>query len=124
MMEGWPERRHRDIRISATTPNSLAARINHERMPVLLTREDEFEIWLHGTPKEAFALARAYPPERMRIVQEGFGKEDGAKFETIPEVAWAPLRNGVLCCADQILAVDRPVRDEECAGTRVKERAR
>jgi len=27
-----------------TTPNSLVATINHERMPVLLTREDEFDI--------------------------------------------------------------------------------
>ncbi len=29
-----------------------------------------------GSPKEAFALARQYPPERMRIVQEGFDKLD------------------------------------------------
>jgi len=59
-----------------TTPNSLVATINHERMPVLLTRDDEFETWLRGTPKEALALAREYPPERTRIVQEGFGKQD------------------------------------------------
>jgi putative SOS response-associated peptidase YedK len=26
-----------------TTPNQLVATINHERMPVLLTREEEFE---------------------------------------------------------------------------------
>jgi putative SOS response-associated peptidase YedK len=59
-----------------TTPNSLVSTINHERMPVLLTREEEFETWLRGSAKEAFALAREYPPERMRIVQEGFGKRD------------------------------------------------
>jgi putative SOS response-associated peptidase YedK len=58
------------------TPNSLVARINHERMPVLLTREEEFETWLRGSAKEAFALAREYPPDRMRIAQKGFGKED------------------------------------------------
>jgi hypothetical protein len=45
--------------------------INHERMPVLLTREEEFDTRLHGS-----AHARECPPERMRIVQEGFGKED------------------------------------------------
>jgi putative SOS response-associated peptidase YedK len=50
--------------------------INHERMPVLLTREEEFETWLRGSSKEALALAREYPPERMRIVQEGLDKED------------------------------------------------
>ena len=59
-----------------TTPNSLVATINHERMPVLLTREEEFETWLTGSPDEAFALAREYPPDQMRIVQEGFDKED------------------------------------------------
>jgi len=59
-----------------TTPNSLVSTINHERMPVLLTREEEFETWLRGTPDEAFALAREYPPKQMRIVQEGLDKHD------------------------------------------------
>jgi putative SOS response-associated peptidase YedK len=45
-------------------------------MPVLLAREEEFDTWLNGSPDEAFALAREYPPGRMRIVQEGFKKED------------------------------------------------
>src|SRR5438477_3361951 len=35
------------------TPNSLVATINHERMPVLLTREQEFETWLRGSPHKA-----------------------------------------------------------------------
>jgi putative SOS response-associated peptidase YedK len=60
----------------ATMPNKLVATINHERMPVLLTRDEEFETWLSGSPEEAFALAREYPPERMCIVQEGFEKKD------------------------------------------------
>jgi putative SOS response-associated peptidase YedK len=59
-----------------TTPNPLVATVNHERMPVLLTREEEFETWLNGSPDEAFALAREYPAEKMRLVQEGFDKED------------------------------------------------
>ena len=59
-----------------TTPNSLVSTINHERMPVLLTQEEEFETWLHGTLDEAFALAREYPPKQMRIVREGFDKHD------------------------------------------------
>ena len=57
-----------------TTPNALVAQINHERMPVLLTREEEFDTWLRGSPNEA--LAREYPSDQMRIVQEGFDKED------------------------------------------------
>jgi putative SOS response-associated peptidase YedK len=59
-----------------TPPNKLVATINHERMPVLLTGEKEFEAWLTGSVDEAFALAREYPAEEMRIVQEGLDKED------------------------------------------------
>lgn len=59
-----------------TTPNPLVATINHERMPVLLTREDDLDTWLSGSPDEAAALAREYPPHQMRIVLEGFEKED------------------------------------------------
>ena len=59
-----------------TTPNPLVATINHERMPVLLTREEEFEMWLRAPVDEALTLAREYPPDQMRIVQEGFEKED------------------------------------------------
>ena len=59
-----------------TTPNALVATVNHERMPVLLDRPEQFETWLHGTPAEAFALAREYAPEDMHIVREGFEKQD------------------------------------------------
>jgi putative SOS response-associated peptidase YedK len=59
-----------------TTPNELVATINHERMPVLLTGEEQFETWLKGSPAEAYTLARRYPAEAMRIVQAGLEKED------------------------------------------------
>jgi len=59
-----------------TTPNSLVATINHERMPVLLRSAEEFDTWLRGPTDEAFALAREYPPQQMRIVQEGLKRED------------------------------------------------
>jgi putative SOS response-associated peptidase YedK len=64
-----------------TTPNPLVATINHERMPVLLTREEEFDAWLRGSPDEAMALAREYPAAEMQIVQEGFDKEDLLKAQ-------------------------------------------
>jgi putative SOS response-associated peptidase YedK len=62
-----------------TTPNPLVATINHERMPVLLTRQDEFATWLSGSPDDALALAREYAPDQMRIVQEGLAKEGPAR---------------------------------------------
>jgi putative SOS response-associated peptidase YedK len=59
-----------------TTPNTLVATVNHERMPVLLTRSDEFDTWMRGSTQEAMALAREYPPEQMQIVQTSYEKED------------------------------------------------
>jgi putative SOS response-associated peptidase YedK len=59
-----------------TTPNALVATINHERMPVLLDTPETQEAWLRGSADEAFALIREHPPERMRMVQSGFEKED------------------------------------------------
>jgi putative SOS response-associated peptidase YedK len=54
-----------------TEPNALTRAINHERMPVLLSGEDQFETWLSGSPAEAFALAKSFNPALMRIVQSG-----------------------------------------------------
>lgn len=59
-----------------TAPNALTYSINHERMPVLLSEEVDFETWLSGSPAEAFALARSFDPGAMRIVQSGFEKKD------------------------------------------------
>lgn len=59
-----------------TTPNALVSTINHERSPVLLTTDEEFETWMRGTPEEAYSLVREYPAERMRIVQGGYDKRD------------------------------------------------
>ena len=45
-------------------------------MPVLLTRQEEFDRWMHGTPDAAMALAQEYPADQMQIVQTGYEKED------------------------------------------------
>ena len=59
-----------------TLPNALVATINHERMPVILATDADRHAWLHGTPDDAFALARQHSPDGMRIVQSGFEKRD------------------------------------------------
>jgi putative SOS response-associated peptidase YedK len=59
-----------------TEPNELTASVNHERMPVLLSKQEHFDTWLNGSPEEAFALARPYSAEAMRIVQSGADRED------------------------------------------------
>jgi len=52
----------RTARVGPLFTPLVVATINHERMPVLLTREEEFESWLKGSPSEAMELAREYPP--------------------------------------------------------------
>jgi putative SOS response-associated peptidase YedK len=76
-----------DLEVDAfltTTPNKLVATINHERMPVLLAREEEFDAWLNGAPHVPFALAQEYPPGQMRIVQEGLKKQDLLEMPASP----------------------------------------
>jgi len=67
--------------IMTTTPNELTASINHERMPVLLTAESDWETWLYGSPDEAFSLCRPYAADRMRIVGSGLEKRDSLASE-------------------------------------------
>lgn len=59
-----------------TLPNTLVATVNHERMPVLLDGEQQFETWLSGSPQEAFSLVKSFDPDAMRIVQSGSDRED------------------------------------------------
>ena len=68
-----------DIEVFAfmtTAPNELVATISHDRMPVILTEEEEFETWLKGKPEAAHSLVSQYPAEKMRIVQRGTDKRD------------------------------------------------
>jgi putative SOS response-associated peptidase YedK len=59
-----------------TEPNELTASINHERMPVLLSDPAELETRLSAPTEEALRLARSYAPDKMRIAQSGFERED------------------------------------------------
>ncbi len=59
-----------------TTPNSVVKKINHERMPVILNTEHQFETWLRGDVNEALTLAQEFPPAHMHEVKSGEEKED------------------------------------------------
>lgn len=59
-----------------TTPNELTATIIHDRMPVLLSEQADFDAWLSAPPDQAYRLVRTYDAERMRIVQSGTEKSD------------------------------------------------
>ncbi len=58
-----------------TKPNKLVATIHPTRMPVMLTREEEWEIWLQGSADEARGLIRSYPAEEIQIVRSGLERK-------------------------------------------------
>lgn len=55
-----------------TTPNELVADTHPDRMPAILL-PDDYETWMAGQPKDAFALIRPFPAEKMVIHQSGEG---------------------------------------------------
>jgi len=59
-----------------TTPNAVVKPVHPSRMPVMLSSEDEMDVWLEGSPEEAFALARPFADDGMAVVQAGSSKED------------------------------------------------
>lgn len=49
-----------------TTAANEAIRTIHDRMPVIIPREDE-DVWLRGTPEDAAALFRSYPANAFEL---------------------------------------------------------
>lgn len=56
--------------ILTTEANALTKPIHAEAMPVILTG-DEIDTWLDAPVEEAIALAKPFPPERMKNVLSG-----------------------------------------------------
>jgi hypothetical protein len=59
-----------------TDPNAEIAIVHPQAMPVILTTEEEFDIWLRAPWSEASALQRPQPNGSLRIVLRG-EKQDG-----------------------------------------------
>jgi putative SOS response-associated peptidase YedK len=54
-----------------TEPNAIIAPIHAKAMPVILTTQDEVDVWMTASLKEALTLQRPLPHDALRIVVRG-----------------------------------------------------
>ena len=55
----------------ATEPNVIIAAIHPKAIPVILTPEEEFDIWLRAPTEEAMALQRPLADVGLKIAAKG-----------------------------------------------------